>query len=197
MFTTLCVVFSSILQPVTVVFQSRLSMGRWSEKTLATETQWFTSAILDSGSLAPRYGSASRTTTGLDSSQFVSVSNLTPEHHCSDGKELEKVVLFIPGFLFNTFLNKPKIDRFVFIRKYVLVMIGCHYENKSINTNVSSLRLRFESLFKSLLQFPKLSAPLFQEVPKSIVDTFPHNVILNLLFTYWCTEICSVPFLNQ
>lgn len=67
-----------LLQLVTVVFQRRLLMGRSLGKTLATETQWFISATLDSGSLAPQYGSASRTTAGLGCSQFVFVSTSTP-----------------------------------------------------------------------------------------------------------------------
>lgn len=61
-------------QPDTVVFQSRSLTGKWSGKTLATETRWFTSATPDSGSLAPQYGSANRTTAGQGCSQFASVS---------------------------------------------------------------------------------------------------------------------------
>lgn len=61
-------------QLVTVVFRSRSLTGKWSERTLATETRWYTSATLDSGLLAPRYGSASRTTAGQGCSQFASVS---------------------------------------------------------------------------------------------------------------------------
>lgn len=65
------------LQPVTVAFQSRLWTGRWLEKTMVTETLWFTSAAPDSGSLAPQYKSVSKTTAGPDISQCVSVSTLT------------------------------------------------------------------------------------------------------------------------
>lgn len=61
-------------QLVTVGSRSRSLTGKWSGRTLATETRWFTSATPDSGLLAPRYGSASRTTAGRGCSQCASVS---------------------------------------------------------------------------------------------------------------------------
>lgn len=62
------------MQGVTVGCLSRLWMVRWLGRILATGTQWCTSAPQASGSLAPQYASANKTTTGPDSCPSASVS---------------------------------------------------------------------------------------------------------------------------